>query len=133
MILIRLADTTLVLSGLLLAGSGLVLIILGTTLLSIAFGVGLTGLDSPRFSSTTFAIFAHHFGEQASQMTGLFFVFGGLGGALIPWLVGLAPKAFKDLRAGILVPSAGVALMVILQAFIIAVLGQRRAAAQEGV
>jgi len=131
-ILIRLTDTTLVLSGLLLAGSGLLLIILGTNLLSVAFGVGLTGLGLASVFPTTFAIFAHHFGEQASQMTGLFFVFGGLGGALIPWLVGLVSEGFKDLRAGILVPSAGVALMVILQAFIIAVLGQPRAAAQEG-
>jgi MFS transporter, FHS family, glucose/mannose:H+ symporter len=131
-ILIRLTDTTLVLSGLLLACSGLLLIILGTNLLSVAFGVGLTGLGLASVFPTTFAIFAHHFGEQASQMTGLFFVFGGLGGALIPWLVGLVSEGFKDLRAGILVPSAGVALMVVLQAFIIAVLGQPRAAAQEG-
>jgi fucose permease len=38
---------------------------------------------------TTFAIFTRQFGRQASQLTGFFFVLGGMGGALIPWLVGL--------------------------------------------
>ena len=131
-ILIRLTDTTLVLSGLLLAGSGLLLIILGADLLSVACGVGLTGLGLASVFPTTFAIFAHHFGEQASQMTGFFFVVGGLGGALVPWLVGVVSEGFNDLRAGIFVPSVGVALMVVLQAFIIAVLGQGSDAAQEG-
>lgn len=123
-ILNRVTDTTLVLSGLLLAGSGLLLIILGADLLSVACGVGLTGLGLASVFPTTFAIFAHHFGEQASQMTGFFFVVGGLGGALVPWLVGVVSEGFNDLRAGIFVPSVGVALMVVLQAFIIAVLGR---------
>ena len=131
-ILNRVTDTTLVLSGLLLAGSGLLLIILGADLLSVACGVGLTGLGLASVFPTTFAIFAHHFGEQASQMTGFFFVVGGLGGALVPWLVGVVSEGFNDLRAGIFVPSVGVALMVVLQAFIIAVLGQGSDAAQEG-
>ncbi len=127
-ILSRVRDTSLVLSGLLLAGTGLLLILVGENLQSVTFGVGLTGFGLASVFPTTFAIFAGHFGEQASQMTGFFFVIGGLGGALIPWLVGLVSEGFKELRVGILVLSLGVALMVALQTSIMAILAQRRAA-----
>ena len=125
-ILSRVSDTTLVLSGLFLGGSGLLLILVGSELLSITFGVGLTGLGLASVFPTTFAIFAHHFGEQAPQMTGLFFVIGGLGGALIPWLVGIVSEGFGDLRVGIFVPLLGVAIMILLQLWTIRVLAQRQ-------
>ena len=125
-ILSRVSDTTLVLSGLLLAGGGLVLILMSSELLNVTFGVGLTGLGLASVFPTTFAIFAHHFGEQAPQMTGLFFVIGGLGGALIPWFVGIVSEGFRDLRVGIFVPLFGVAIMILLQLWTIRVLAQRQ-------
>ena len=125
-ILSRVSDTTLVLSGLLLAGGGLVLILMSSELLNVTFGVGLTGLGLASVFPTTFAIFAHHFGEQAPQMTGLFFVIGGLGGALIPWFVGIVSEGFRDLRVGIFVPLLGVAIMILLQLWTIRVLAQRQ-------
>ena len=125
-ILSRVSDTTLVLSGLLLAGGGLVLILMSSELLNVTFGVGLTGLGLASVFPTTFAIFAHHFGEQAPQMTGLFFMIGGLGGALIPWFVGIVSEGFRDLRVGIFVPLLGVAIMILLQLWTIRVLAQRQ-------
>ena len=125
-ILSRVSDTTLVLSGLLLGGTGLLLILVGSELLSVTFGVGLTGLGLASVFPTTFAIFAHHFGEQAPQMTGLFFVIGGLGGALIPWFVGMVSEGFRDLRVGIFVPLLAVAIMIVLQFGTIRVLAQRQ-------
>jgi fucose permease len=64
-------------------------------------------------------------------MTGLFFVIAGLGGALIPWLVGLASEGFGDLRVGILVPLLGVVIMIILQLCTIRVLARRRSSEGE--
>jgi MFS transporter, FHS family, glucose/mannose:H+ symporter len=125
-ILSRVSDKSLVLSGLLLGGSGLLLILMGSDLLSVTFGVGLTGLGLASVFPTTFAIFAHHFGEQAPRMTGLFFVIGGLGGALIPWFVGIVSEGFRDLRVGIFVPLLGVAIMILLQFWTIRVLAQRQ-------
>jgi fucose permease len=58
-------------------------------------------------------------------MTGSFFVIGGLGGALIPWFVGIVSERFEDLRFGILVPVLGIASMILLQICIIRVLAQR--------
>ena len=59
-------------------------------------------------------------------MTGLFFVIGGLGGALIPWLVGMVSEGFRDLRVGIFVPLLGVTIMIVLQFWTIRVLAQKQ-------
>ena len=45
----------------------------------------------------------------------------GLGGALIPWLVGFISARFWDLRIGLLIPLFGVASMIVLQIVIIRV------------
>ena len=119
-------DTLLVLLGLFMAGAGLLIILLGSNLISIAFGVGLAGLGSGPVFPTTFAIFTRYFGRQASPLSGSFFVMAGLGGALIPWLVGIISGRFGDLRVGLLVPLFGVALMIVLQIFIVRVLARRR-------
>ncbi len=119
------SETVLVLVGLFMAGAGLLIILLGSNLISIAFGVGLAGLGSAPVFPTTFAIFARYFGRRASQLSGSFFVMGGLGGALIPWSVGIISGGFGDLRVGLLVPLFGVAFMIVLQISIIRVLARR--------
>jgi MFS transporter, FHS family, glucose/mannose:H+ symporter len=124
-ILNRVSDPALVLFGLLLAGLGLLLLLVSSSFSGIVLGVGLAGLGLAAVFPTTFAIFARHFGARASQMTGSFFVIGGLGGALIPWFVGIVSERFEDLRFGILVPVLGIASMILLQICIIRVLAQR--------
>jgi MFS transporter, FHS family, glucose/mannose:H+ symporter len=125
-VLTRVSDTALVLLGLIIAGAGLLIVLAGTNLISVTFGIGLTGLGLASVFPTTFAIFTRHFEDLAPQLTGLFFVFGGVGGAVIPWLVGFVSERFGDLRVGLLVPSIGVASMIALQICIMRVLAQRR-------
>jgi fucose permease len=124
-ILIRIKDTTLILFSLLVAGFGLLLILVSSNLLSVTCGGALAGLGLAAVFPTTFAIFARFFAERASQMTGALFVIGGLGGALLPWLVGFVSQRFGDLRVGIFIPLLGVAGMIVLQLCIIRVLAQR--------
>jgi MFS transporter, FHS family, glucose/mannose:H+ symporter len=124
-VLTRVSDTALVLLGLIIAGAGLLIVLAGTNLISVTFGIGLTGLGLASIFPTTFAIFTRHFEDLAPQLTGLFFVFGGVGGAVIPWLVGFVSERFGDLRVGLLVPSIGVASMIALQICIMRVLAQR--------
>ena len=85
----RVSEAALVLISLFVAGAGLVVILVGSSLTTVSSGAGLTGLGLAAVFPTTFAIFTRHFGRQASQLTGFVFVLGGMGGALIPWLVGL--------------------------------------------
>jgi fucose permease len=87
--------------------------------MTISSGVGLAGLGLAAVFPTTFAIFTRQFGRQASQMTAFVFVLGGMGGAMIPWLLGLTSARFGDLRLGLLAPLFCVASMIVLQIFII--------------
>ena len=113
------SEAALVLISLFMAGAGLVIILVGSSLIIVSSGAGLTGLGLAAVFPTTFAIFTRQFGRQASQLTGYVFVVGGLGGALIPWLVGLTSARFGDLRIGLLIPLFCVASMIVLQIFII--------------
>jgi MFS transporter, FHS family, glucose/mannose:H+ symporter len=124
--LVRVNDAALVLFGLVLGSSGLVLILASSNLLTVIFGAGLTGLGLASVFPTTFAIFARHFADRASKMVGSLFVIGGLGGALLPWLVGFVSQRFSDLRVGIFVPLLGVAIMIVLQLCIIRVIAQKQ-------
>ena len=118
-VLRRVSEAALVLISLFVASAGLVVILVGSSLMTVSSGAGLTGLGLAAVFPTTFAIFTRHFGRQASQLTGFVFVLAGLGGALIPWLVGLTSARFGDLRIGLLIPLFGVASMIVLQIVII--------------
>ena len=118
-VLRRLSEAAVVLISLFVAGAGLVVILAGNGLMAVSSGAGLTGLGLAAVFPTTFAIFTRHFGRQTSQLTGLLFVLAGLGGALIPWLVGVTSARFGDLRIGLLIPSLGVVSMIVLQIVII--------------
>ncbi len=118
-VLRRVSEAALVLISLFVAGAGLAVILAGSSLMTVASGAGLAGLGLAAVFPTTFAIFTRHFGRQASQLTGFIFVLAGLGGALIPWLVGFTSAHFGDLRIGLLIPSFGVASMIVLQIVII--------------
>ena len=123
-ILRRVSEAALVLTSLFVAGAGLVLILVASSVMTVSSGAALTGLGLAAVFPTTFAIFTRHFGRQASQLTGFFFVLAGLGGALIPWLVGFISARFGDLRIGLLIPLFGVASMIVLQIVIVRVLAR---------
>jgi FHS family glucose/mannose:H+ symporter-like MFS transporter len=118
-VLRRVSEAASVLISLFLAGAGLVVILVGSSLMTVSSGAGLTGLGLAAVFPTTFAIFTRQFGRQASQLTGFVFVLGGMGGALIPWLVGFTSARFEDLRIGLLIPLFCVASMIVLHIFII--------------
>jgi FHS family glucose/mannose:H+ symporter-like MFS transporter len=123
-VLRRVSETALVLMSLFIAGAGLVVILVGSSLMTVSSGAGLAGLGLAAVFPTTLAIFTRQFGRQASQVTGFVFVLGGVGGALIPWLVGWISTRFGDLRIGLLIPLFCVASMIILQIVIIRALAQ---------
>jgi MFS transporter, FHS family, glucose/mannose:H+ symporter len=118
-VLRRVSEAALVLISLLVAVAGLVIILVGSSLMTLSSGAALAGLGLAAVFPTTFAIFTRHFGKQASQLTGFIFVIGGLGAALIPWLVGLTSARFGDLRIGLLIPLFCVTSMIVLQIVII--------------
>jgi len=125
-VLRRVADTRMVLMGLFVAVGGLVVILLGTTIVLVLIGVGLTGLGLAPVFPTTIALFTERFGHDASRLTGTLFILAGLGAAVFPWFVGLASTHYGALRAGLVVPLVGGCVMIALHTAIMSSLPSRK-------
>ena len=100
-----LAAATVGVVGLLAAGSA---VSLTATVIAAGFGFSLV-------FPVAFAIFTREMGTAAAAATGPAFVFAGLGGATLPWLVGLVSARTGSLAAGLVVPVAGCAVMLMMQ------------------
>jgi MFS transporter, FHS family, glucose/mannose:H+ symporter len=96
-----------------LFGSGFILS--GDTSTYIFVGASLTGLGMSAIFPTTIALFTEYCGASASRITGVLFLLGSLGGAIIPWLVGQASNLYGSLRIVMAVIFSGATLVFILQ------------------
>jgi fucose permease len=115
----RVTEGALVLMSLCGAVAGLLVVIGVENLFAVSTGACLTGFGLAAVFPTTFAIFTQHFGAQAARLTGFVFVLASLGGATMPWAVGLASSQFGDLRTAMVVPLLGAVSMIALQVAII--------------
>ncbi len=111
----RINEERLVLLALIVAIVGISIILTGQELIAISAGAVLAGLGLAPVFPTTLAIFTRHYGQQASQLAGVIFVLASLGGAVLPWLVGLVSSHYRELRVGLLVPLLGGGVMLALQ------------------
>jgi FHS family glucose/mannose:H+ symporter-like MFS transporter len=102
--------------------SGIAFILLGETSTTVLIGASFAGLGMSIIFPTTFAVFTERLGEAATEITGLLFVIGSLGGAILPWLVGQASAVYSNLRIGMVVIFLGATLVCVLQAIILIVL-----------
>jgi fucose permease len=98
-----LAAATVGVVGLLAAGSA---VSLTATVMAAGFGFSLV-------FPVAFAIFTREMGAAAAAATGPVFVFAALGGATLPWLVGLVSARTGSLAAGLIVPLAGCAALLL--------------------
>jgi fucose permease len=93
------------LGGLALLGAhGLTWIILG----SLFAGVGLASIFPISVS-----LFPRWFRDSARSASGAVFASGNMGGAVLPWLVGVISTRFGNLRLGFFVPFAAVTIMLV--------------------
>jgi fucose permease len=111
----RVNPEKLVLAGLSLAGGGVTLLLARAGLIGHWCAIALAGGGLAIVFPTTIAIYSQIFGARASKSVGHVFALGGIGGASLPWLVGLASSQTGSLRFGLLVPLSAVILMIILQ------------------
>jgi fucose permease len=110
-----LQETKIVLSGMVLAVCGLLVILLNAETGIVLMGVVLTGLGLAPVFPTTLALFTQRFGAESPQLTGILFILAGLGSAFFPWVVGLLSSRFNGLHAGLFVPLLGAMMMIVLQ------------------
>jgi FHS family glucose/mannose:H+ symporter-like MFS transporter len=96
---IDLARTAMVLS---LFGIGILL--QATTPIGAVLGATLGGLGLAPVYPITIAMLSQDFGSASSRKSGLLFALAGLGGATVPWIVGVVSTHFASLKVGLLVP-----------------------------
>jgi fucose permease len=104
---------------------GVALLLMTTETVGLLAGAMLAGAGFAAIYPTTIAIFLKVFGERAAASAAPIFATGGLGGAVLPSLVGTVSDRFSSLRAGLVVPLAVNIVMIILQGVIIAMLLRR--------
>ena len=113
MLLRRIRQNKLAVAGLLLALAALVCILAAHSPEIIAVGAGLAGFGLASVYPINLALLSEWFGSKAPKVGSVIFPASGLGGAILPWMVGLASTySGRGLRVGLFIPLLGVALML---------------------
>jgi FHS family glucose/mannose:H+ symporter-like MFS transporter len=109
-VLKRVREATLLRRSLLLSAAGLLLLLATPTFARIAVGVAISGLGFAAVYPLLVAQLPRRLGN-ATGLLGPMFAFGGLGGATLPWVVGVVSSRFGLLQAGLMVPLLAAILM----------------------
>lgn len=112
-----LGETRLVLSGLLLAALGVVLLLSATTLPGVMLSTSVCGLGLATVFPTTIAQLSREFADANARAAAAAFALAGLGGATVPWLVGAWSTNVGSLRAGLMIPLIGCMVMIALHTY----------------
>ena len=108
-------ESTVLFGSLITMTSGIVLILITESYAFLLAGSAVLGFGCSSVFPTNMSRFTKLFGPDATRNAMPIFVFGGLGGAFITWLVGLTSTTFDSLRAGFLVILASCVSLIFLQ------------------
>jgi FHS family glucose/mannose:H+ symporter-like MFS transporter len=112
-----LGEALVVQSGLLLAALGVGLLLSATTLTGVMLSTSLCGLGLAAVFPTTIAQLSRQFAGASVRAAAAAFALAGLGGATVPWLVGVCSTNAGSLRAGLMIPLIGCLAMITLHAY----------------
>jgi fucose permease len=107
LILRKISDVKLARLGAGVACVGGAALITVHSLLGIAICAALTGLGLSTLYPIAIGFLSASFGDVASRIGGTLFAVATLGGAIVPWLVGLVSTRSGSLRTALLVPLLG--------------------------
>jgi fucose permease len=119
MVPLRRSERTLLAGGLMLAAAGICFLLRAETFASVAVCVTAAGLGLAAIYPILVAWLVKAFGERSRRIGAIMFALAGMGGATLPWLVGLTSTRTGSLRAGLLIPLAGCITMFALTAIMI--------------
>ena len=108
----HLREIRLATAGVGLSACGVALLLAAQTITLVMLGASLAGVGLASVFPINVSLLSHWFGETATRLSGVIFSIGNLGGAMMPWLVGLLSTRFGSLRAGFLVPLFGATAML---------------------
>jgi MFS transporter, FHS family, glucose/mannose:H+ symporter len=110
----NLHEVRLVKFGLLLACAGIAGLTRSHHLPGIALSVSAAGLGLASVYPITISFLSREFGAAASRVGSVAFMMSNLGGACLPWLVGLVSTQFGTIRSGMAIPLLTSAAMYVL-------------------
>jgi len=110
----RWRERALLASGLILAAVGICLLLRASSFASIAICASAAGLGFAGIFPILVAWLVKAYGQNSRRIGAIMFSCAGLGGATMPWLVGLTSTGTGSLRAGLLLPLAGCIVMFTL-------------------
>jgi MFS transporter, FHS family, glucose/mannose:H+ symporter len=112
----RWRERALLASGLILAAVAICLLLRAQTFASIAICVGAAGLGFAGIFPILIAWMVKAYGQRSRQIGAIMFALASMGGATMPWFVGLMSTATGSLRTGLLLPLVGCVVMFGLMA-----------------
>ena len=115
LLLRRMSAAILIVSGLVLASFGMLLLLASAGVRSLVPGALLAGAGLASVFPTAVALFTERAGRQGARVTGAVFAMAALGGATVPWAIGAISTRFASLRLALAAPLACTLLMIVLQ------------------
>jgi FHS family glucose/mannose:H+ symporter-like MFS transporter len=110
----HMTDSQQAISGAVLAMLSSLLLILSQSIVAIWACAFLAGFGLSTLYPIIIALLSGTFAGEGIRVAGFIFALSTLGGAIMPWLVGLVSTRFNALRLGLVIPPAGCLLMVML-------------------
>ena len=108
-------ESALIRGGLMLATLGVVAITFAaSTPGGVIAGAAATGLGLSAIFPLLWALVTRSIGSAAPAVAGPLYAAGGLGGAVMPWVVGAVSSAVDDLHAGLVVPLGALLFLLAL-------------------
>jgi MFS transporter, FHS family, glucose/mannose:H+ symporter len=114
MIPLRKREKLLTATGLGMGLTGTAVLLTVSTFEGVVLCIALTGLGFAAIYPVLVSWMAKHFGERARRVGSVMFALAGMGGAVVPWVVGFFSTHLGSLRAGLLVPVASCLVMLVL-------------------
>lgn len=107
------AATTVARGGLVTALIGALLLVSAHGLSIVIAGTLLAGLGMASIFPISVSLLPDWFGGSARQASSLVFASGNLGGAAVPWILGLVSAHYSSLRIAFCIPVIGAASMLL--------------------
>ena len=104
-------EVRLVQAGLLIACAGMAGLVLSNGLAGVITSASVAGLGLACVYPITISLLSREFGPASSRVGSLMFTMSNIGGAVMPWAVGISSNHFGTLKAGLAVPLVGCAAM----------------------
>jgi fucose permease len=105
-------ETAVARTGLALALAGGLMIVSARSMTLLIPGAVFAGLGLASIFPISVSLFPRWFGASATSASSPIFASGNIGGAVLPWLVGVVSTHTGSLRLGFIVPLVGVAAML---------------------